>query len=521
MEIPPPADPLPAHPGAMRLEESSFPSRYQPARNPRGYPVAAWIVIALCVIAVIVMNVIELPDESKAKVEGAKEDPLGVALMEIQSKVMVGAAGSSGGGSTNNSLVGLEGLNMGTFGQRARFVILTAELEGPEAAADRLAELEDDIANAILKSTDKDPFRLNVRQRDVLNALRSLYPPAEPDGEESEEESTTDDLDRERNVLVQELGWMGRLALTHANPDDKAARDAVLAPAQRMFVFVFLIGFLLIGAGLLGFIGLVLLIVFTFTGRIRNHLPATPVHHGLYAETFAVWMVLFLGFQLIAGVVAEFAPDMALVGVGVSFFASLLALGWPVMRGASWRQVRYDIGWTFGHKPALEPLLGFGGYLIALPIFFVGALITVALVLIQQMFIPQAPMFEPLGGPAHPIVENLIGPNWGVRIQLLLLGSIAAPIIEETMFRGVLYRHLRDGSAKAGLILSIVIGAFVNSFIFAIIHPQGWVAVPALMSLAIGFTILREWRGTLVPSMIMHGIQNGLVFSILILAMSL
>ena len=37
--------------------------------------------------------------------------------------------------------------------------------------------------------------------------------------------------------------------------------------------------------------------------------------------------------------------------------------------------------------------------------------------------------------------------------------------------------------------------------------------MPALMALACGFTLMREWRGTVVPSMIMHAISNGLVMT--------
>ena len=89
------------------------------------------------------------------------------------------------------------------------------------------------------------------------------------------------------------------------------------------------------------------------------------------------------------------------------------------------------------------------------------------------------------------------------------------------MFRGVLYRHLRDATRRWGTVASILVGTLINSFVFAIIHPQGWVAVPALMSLAINFSLMREWRGTLIPAMILHAIQNGLVFGLLMFILSM
>ena len=46
-----------------------------------------------------------------------------------------------------------------------------------------------------------------------------------------------------------------------------------------------------------------------------------------------------------------------------------------------------------------------------------------------------------------------------------LLASVAAPVVEETMFRGVLYRHLREATRGAALAWSIVGGALIVSFV--------------------------------------------------------
>jgi membrane protease YdiL (CAAX protease family) len=87
------------------------------------------------------------------------------------------------------------------------------------------------------------------------------------------------------------------------------------------------------------------------------------------------------------------------------------------------------------------------------------------------------------------------------------------------MFRGVLYRHLRDGSRWLGTAASVIFSGTVNAFIFAAIHPQGWIAIPALMSLAYAFIIMREWRGTLIPCMVIHGLSNGIVMTLVILVL--
>ena len=212
-------------------------------------------------------------------------------------------------------------------------------------------------------------------------------------------------------------------------------------------------------------------------------------------------------------------PEMSLLATMAGFAASLGVLAWPVVRGVPWRVVRHDIGLTLGERPWLEPLAGVGGYLATLPLLAVGLFITLALMTIQQVTAAEAPTFGPTGGPAHPIVAYMSGPDVWLKLQVLLLAAVAAPIVEEIMFRGVLYRHLRDATGRLGLVVSVLLSTGINTFVFASIHPQGLVAVPALMSLACGMTLIREWRGTLVPSMVIHGLSNGLLISLLWIAL--
>src|SRR5262249_59591031 len=74
--------------------------------------------------------------------------------------------------------------------------------------------------------------------------------------------------------------------------------------------------------------------------------------------------------------------------------------------------------------------------------------------------------------PDHPLMHILAGDRWHI-LGLYALASVCAPVVEETMFRGALFHHLR---ARWGW----PIAAPIVAFIFAIVHPQGWVAVPVL-----------------------------------------
>jgi membrane protease YdiL (CAAX protease family) len=67
---------------------------------------------------------------------------------------------------------------------------------------------------------------------------------------------------------------------------------------------------------------------------------------------------------------------------------------------------------------------------------------------------------------------------------------------------------------------SVLISAVAVSFLFAVIHPQGLLAVPMLMALALAFALMREWRDTLLPPMIAHGINNAVATTLLFVLMS-
>jgi len=56
------------------------------------------------------------------------------------------------------------------------------------------------------------------------------------------------------------------------------------------------------------------------------------------------------------------------------------------------------------------------------------------------------------------------------------------------------------------------------AFCFAAVHPQGLLAIPALMGLAIAFGSMREWRGSLVAGMVTHGLHNGVLLAFLAVA---
>jgi membrane protease YdiL (CAAX protease family) len=488
----------------------------------------AWLVILLVVGFEVVWPRVR-PTRPKAAGEGRAQQ----LLDAVQARQVVGMAELLG----QRPVLYAEAkksLDTGPVADRLRFVVVAGELMGPAEALAQLRQLDEQAA--------KQGVELSATEQAVTAALARLYwdrgdgdavlfaaaglgaPDGQPwaalgqlgAGRGREPPLLTDD---DRDLLRREMGWCGELALT---PPDSPDRAAVLAPARRFArTYLTALGAAL-ALGLLGLVGLAALLVFFLTGNLRPALTPPTGHGGLYAEAFAVYMVTFLGLGVArAFLLPPNAPDVALGGLAM-LLSLAVGLAWPVLRGVPWRQVRQEVGLTLRRHPLREAAVGLGGYALVLPIFGVGVIVTAVLLNVQrtrELGAHPEEHFNPVESPTHPIVEWLEHPDWWLLLQVVFLASVLAPLVEETMFRGALYRHLRDATARLGRGGSFVVSAVVVSFLFAAIHPQGLLAVPALMALALGLTLLREWRGSLLPSMMVHGIHNGLTAFVLVQAL--
>lgn len=480
--------------------------------RPRGFTVLAWLVIAMvCAAAIILPRLEGAPAPSQT-------DEMGILLMRVQSQYFVGAGNFMPAEQRTQMYdEARKNLNRGTVPQRQRFIALAAEMQDPAEARERLHELDE----LIRKRKDEQPpegqppFELTESQRAVQALLHVLYNHKDIDSPRIDALT-----ENERDQLRAELGWFGELAFAHSTVASDAERKDVLRPANRVVLILLSSAVSFVVAAIVGGIALILWTAFLVSRRTRLHFSLRAGHHhGIYAETFALWMVIFFGLQLLP----EFVPALGTLGMSyvlLMFFVSLIVLGWPVMRGVPWTQVCEDVGLTRGRSIVLETLNGGLGYLMALPIAIVGILLVFILMMLESLLRGTPDAMGPTGGPAHPILGEIAAGNWSARLQLLAIAAVAAPVVEEIMFRGVFYRHLREFSRTLGLAGSVVLSGLLNAFIFAVIHPQGFVAVPALMALAAAFVLLREWRDTVIPAIVMHGISNAIIVTLMILVLS-
>jgi len=248
---------------------------------------------------------------------------------------------------------------------------------------------------------------------------------------------------------------------------------------------------------------------------LKSGFTAAPTNTNIYIETFAIWMCLFFGSSLGLGLLGLRSEGLLMIVQPFIFFGSLIALGWPMIRGVSFAQVRNDIGWT-ARNPLKETALAVPAYL-ATAACLIPVVIILSIVMSIITGLQDKHEFARQSLPSHPVQDYLIDGNTTYIALVFLTACVCAPIIEETMFRGVLYRHIRDVSGQWRRWLSVVFAAVLNGLIFASIHPQGIVGIPLLTTLAIGFSLTREWRGSLVGPMVMHGIHNFLVTCVVLL----
>ena len=326
--------------------------------------------------------------------------------------------------------------------------------------------------------------------------------------------------DYERRIRVLELGWYEHLALADLFERTGSAvradeeRDAAARAAGRTIGQIAAVLTVLI---LLGMTGAVL-IVWYVAGKIRGQPDGrnevselSPYDRDLVAgcllEVFLVYLGIVLGTQMAAGTVLGLGAvgevelgrtDTAFVTTGVYVLAGVLSVVYLAfrLRGAGWR---WQIVGLITKDPVRDVIWGIGGYAAALPLLAIAGVFSQILGRYVQT-------------PPNPIVslftetETLFG-----RLVLLGLVVVAAPFFEELFFRGVLYGSFRKRwGVSAGIVLSAVV--------FAAVHPLPVGFLPIFV-LGCVFAILLRERGSLLPAVVAHGMNNAVAFALLLILM--
>lgn len=111
--------------------------------------------------------------------------------------------------------------------------------------------------------------------------------------------------------------------------------------------------------------------------------------------------------------------------------------------------------------------------------------------------------------PSHPLIPMFSqAPDWTTKAAILFLAIVAAPLVEETFFRGLLYpamrRKLRPFSAK-----------LASALIFAAAHLEAVSFIP-LLFLGVVFAYLYDRTESLIAPAVAHALTNAISLIILL-----
>ncbi|MFC5453599.1 CPBP family intramembrane glutamic endopeptidase [Prosthecobacter fluviatilis] len=284
-------------------------------------------------------------------------------------------------------------------------------------------------------------------------------------------------------------GWLADLARAQAAGDGVAMKNVAQA-GLKTAVFLMCASFV----GLVAVVGGMGVLLLAFVRWRDGKLSVTlamrsQAEGGVLLEGFAIFLALFL---FPAWLLRRFSmPLPGWAAYGPAVVALAVGMMWPLWRGMQRSQWREALGLHRGHGLWREMGAGVLGWLASLPMLVLGMVAASWIMKLTGEF------------PTHPIVDAFAGSGW-MRLGAILLAVVWAPVSEEIMFRGLLFPAL---SAWLRWLMGVVLSAFV----FAVIHPQGWAGVPAIMMLAGSFSLLRLWRRSLIAPMTAHALNNGVM----------
>jgi CAAX protease family protein len=119
-----------------------------------------------------------------------------------------------------------------------------------------------------------------------------------------------------------------------------------------------------------------------------------------------------------------------------------------------------------------------------------------------------------LGGGTPTQLDQIINSSLAARYSLAVLAVFTAPLVEELVYRGVLYSALHRLVGVSSAVI-IVLG------VFTLIHvPQYWPnfgILAAVGLLSVSLTIIRAYSGRLLPCVVIHLVFNGIQAIVLVI----
>ena len=237
--------------------------------------------------------------------------------------------------------------------------------------------------------------------------------------------------------------------------------------------------------------------------------PSTRFSYWSRGIAFIIYMVVFLviglPFRYLTTATAHWTPEaltrlsailqivlyLPIVFITLMALRRLVAAETPGGKRPTWRETLEGIG-LFSRRPLQDIGAGALAYTMAFPVFLAVTLLS-------------AWVFQRFHTPINPVeVEMMVSQSRLDQLLMLIQAAVAAPIVEEMMFRGLLFPALRERWGT-------VMGILLSSACFALVHPNLPSGFLPLWTLGAAFAITFQRRGSLLPNIVMHGLHNGFV----------
>ena len=185
---------------------------------------------------------------------------------------------------------------------------------------------------------------------------------------------------------------------------------------------------------------------------------------------------------------------LSIVGV-IPAHALTLFLAWFLVTNRGRVSFWETLGFSWPER--VNPWMGVGlCFLIAIALLLMGFLVT-----------------SVLGG-GKTDLDRLIESSYSARLATAFLAIATAPLVEEIIYRGMLYPAIKRLIGVAGAI-AIVSVMFAGVHVFQYKNNLGVIAVITILSVTL--TVIRAYTNRLLPSVVVHLIFNGLQSLYLIL----
>ncbi len=387
---------------------------------------------------------------------------------------------------------------------QVRAIIMSGVYEDNQQTLDRLNATRIELSGDSDLETPSLSEAASINRQLVLeelDALESIY----TKGRDSISQ-------QQHDQLIARYGILGQAAITHGlDPDDPQRKPIVTG-----FGWIATLLFFVFAVAIIGFLaGLVLLllgIINLASGKLKLRFKAPPPGGSVFLETYALFLagfaILSIGLFVLS---AKLNPALGALSIPLQWIL-IFTPAWALLRGMKPSEWRHAIGLHSGEGILKEIACGFLVYIASIPVYCVGVLITLFVLIIQGMMATNngaAP-----APPTNPIFDLISDGGPMIILFVFTLATIWAPIAEELIFRGALYRHINSR-------VHWVVAAFITALLFAYMHSYGPFMVAPLIALGFMFAFMRQWRGSIIPCITAHFIHNASLIGFMVLLINL